>query len=232
MKCSICKQEGHNKRSCKKMTTSVLAPEIDAKNDVKVIEPVKVEMTSNGPTLTSVEFEICEKLYNKNNDLNTLYNNPNGIKYLMIRSFAKDDLVEISKEKDKKINIETLRINVFTTTDIEKIIQYTLGKKIPLSIDYANELSSELSKMCVESSSVHHDDFNSNMNKIIRSVDVSTYKKLEEEIEKKLVKQLKNYMTWQWYNQKCSDLIEDLILTQSNIVQTPRKIKNIDFFVK
>jgi len=86
--------------------------------------------------------------------------------------------------------------------------------------------------MCVESSSVHQDDFNSNMNKIIRSVDVSTYKKLHEEIEKKLVKQLKNYMTWQWYNQKCSDLIENLILTQSNIIQTPRKIKNIDFFVK
>lgn len=125
-----------------------------------------------------------------------------------------------------------LRINVFTTTCLENIIQYTLSKKIPLSTDYTNELSSELSKMCVESSSVHQDDFNSNMNKIIRSVDVSTYKKLQEEIEKNLVKQLKNYMTWQWYNQKCSDLIEDLILIQSNIIQTPRKIKNIDFFVK
>ena len=225
-KCSICKKEGHNRRSCKNTTTPVSAPKIEAKTDVKV------EMTSSGSTLTNVEFEVCESLYNKNNDLNTLYNNQDGIKYLMIRSFAKDDLIEISKEKDKKINIETLRINVFTTTDIEKIIQYTLSKKIPLSTDYANELSSELSKMCVESSSVHQDDFNSNMNKIIRSVDVSTYKKLQEEIEKKLVKQLKNYMTWQWYNQKCSDLIEDLILTQSNIIQTPRKIKNIDFFVK
>ena len=44
MKCSICKQEGHNKRSCKKMTTPVSAPKIDAENDVKVIPPVKVEM--------------------------------------------------------------------------------------------------------------------------------------------------------------------------------------------
>ena len=63
------------------------------------------------------------------------------------------------------------------------------------------------------------------MNKIIRSLDISTYKKLQEEIEQKLIKQLKRYMTWQWYNQKCSDLIEDLILTQSNIIQTPKKIK-------
>jgi hypothetical protein len=46
MKCSICKQEGHNKRSCKKMTTPVSAPKIEAKTDVKVIPPVKVEMSS------------------------------------------------------------------------------------------------------------------------------------------------------------------------------------------
>jgi len=58
-------------------------------------------MTSVDLTLKSAEFDVCEKLYNKNNDLNTLYSNPNGIKYLMIRSFAKDDLVEISKEKNK-----------------------------------------------------------------------------------------------------------------------------------
>ena len=140
MKCSICKQEGHNKLSCKKTTTPVSAPKLDA--GIKVIPKVKEEMNSCGSTLTNVEFEVCEKLYNKNNDLNTLYNNPNGIKYLMIRSFAKCDLVEISNEKDKKITIENLRINIFTTTTVEKIIQYTLSKKIPLSTDYANELSS------------------------------------------------------------------------------------------
>ncbi len=47
MKCSICKQEGHNKRSCKKTTTPVSAPKIDAENDVKVIPQVKVEMSQS-----------------------------------------------------------------------------------------------------------------------------------------------------------------------------------------
>ena len=46
MKCSICKQEGHNKRSCKTMTTPVSAPKIETKTDVKVEPPVKVEMES------------------------------------------------------------------------------------------------------------------------------------------------------------------------------------------
>jgi hypothetical protein len=77
MKCSICRQEGHNKRSCKKTTTPVSAPKLDAETDIaetdiKVIPQVKVEMTSSGSTLTNVDFEVCEKLYNKNNDLNTL----------------------------------------------------------------------------------------------------------------------------------------------------------------
>lgn len=44
MKCSICKQEGHNKRSCKKMTTPFSAPKIEAETDLKVKAPVKVEM--------------------------------------------------------------------------------------------------------------------------------------------------------------------------------------------
>lgn len=47
MKCSICKQEGHNKRSCKTMTTPVSAPKIEAKTDVKVEPTVKVEMTED-----------------------------------------------------------------------------------------------------------------------------------------------------------------------------------------
>jgi len=36
MKCSICKQEGHNKRSCKMLTVPVSAPKIEAETDVKV----------------------------------------------------------------------------------------------------------------------------------------------------------------------------------------------------
>ena len=52
MKCSICKQEGHNKRSCKKMTTPVSAPKIEAETDVKSKLPVKVEM--------SIVDKICE----------------------------------------------------------------------------------------------------------------------------------------------------------------------------
>jgi len=45
MKCSICKQGGHNKRSCKK-STPVSAPNIEAETYVQVIQPVKGEMAA------------------------------------------------------------------------------------------------------------------------------------------------------------------------------------------
>jgi hypothetical protein len=43
MKCSICKKEGHNKRSCKKTTTLVSVPKLSAETDITVIPLVKVE---------------------------------------------------------------------------------------------------------------------------------------------------------------------------------------------
>jgi hypothetical protein len=48
MKCSSCKQEGHNKRSCKKTTTPVSAPKLNAEPDIKVIPQVKVEQETEG----------------------------------------------------------------------------------------------------------------------------------------------------------------------------------------
>jgi hypothetical protein len=44
MKCSICKQEGHNKRSCNNIITPVSASKNKAKSDVKVKTVVKTEM--------------------------------------------------------------------------------------------------------------------------------------------------------------------------------------------
>ena len=42
MTCSICKQEGHNRRSCKKMTP-VSAPKLNDETDIKVVTQIKVE---------------------------------------------------------------------------------------------------------------------------------------------------------------------------------------------
>ena len=69
MKCSICKQEGHNKRSCKTMTTPVSAPKIEAETDIKVEPQVKVEMSRFPkwyciPEIPPSDFILCcEPIY-------------------------------------------------------------------------------------------------------------------------------------------------------------------------
>lgn len=56
MKCSICKKEGHNKRSCK-MTMPVSEPKIEVKTDVKVIP----EMTSKIEDLETLQSTLTNK---------------------------------------------------------------------------------------------------------------------------------------------------------------------------
>ena len=62
-----------NKKFHPKKKTSVPAPKIDVGTNINVEPAVKVDMSSDITSLINAEFEICEKLYNKNTDLNTLY---------------------------------------------------------------------------------------------------------------------------------------------------------------
>ena len=96
MKCSICKQEGHNKRSCKNITTSVLPPKIEAKTDVKIESSVKVEMTSKIEDLETLQ----EVLQNKEaqRGLITLYTQSQSE---CTRNGACGMEVGMSREKDQ-----------------------------------------------------------------------------------------------------------------------------------
>jgi hypothetical protein len=61
MKCSICKQEGHNARSCKKITIQVSAPKMDFENDVKVIPQVKVESVMSSESAHNMLIGIIQQ---------------------------------------------------------------------------------------------------------------------------------------------------------------------------
>lgn len=60
MKCSNCKQNGHNKRCCKKMTKRVSPPKIEGETDVNGKAPVKVEITLQTEDIGKMfEMAIC-----------------------------------------------------------------------------------------------------------------------------------------------------------------------------
>jgi hypothetical protein len=57
MKCSTCKQEGHNQRSCNKMTTQGSTVTSNEETDVVKVEPVVKAKTSKLKTITKEEAE-------------------------------------------------------------------------------------------------------------------------------------------------------------------------------
>lgn len=65
MKCSICKQEGHNKRSCKTTTTPVTAPKIEAETDVKATASVKVEQEMSSESVHNMLIRIIQRQKDK-----------------------------------------------------------------------------------------------------------------------------------------------------------------------
>ena len=76
MKCSICKQEGHNKRSCKNMTTPVSAPTIEAETVVNVIQPVKVEQEMSSESVHNMLIRIIQQQKEKEDKQDIWKNSP------------------------------------------------------------------------------------------------------------------------------------------------------------
>jgi hypothetical protein len=71
MICSICKQEGHNKHSCKTIITPVSASKNEAKTDLNVKPPVKVEMTEDAYTETLLKEQYALHKTYVNGRINT-----------------------------------------------------------------------------------------------------------------------------------------------------------------
>jgi hypothetical protein len=67
MKCSICKQEGHNKRSCKKNTAQVSSPKIETETDIKAETDIEIE------SVEMIEDTYTKDLLKEQYDLHKAY---------------------------------------------------------------------------------------------------------------------------------------------------------------
>lgn len=196
------------------------------------------QLVSNSNMLelaTTQDFTLLDSEYNKSKDFKSLYERPFSTLYLMVRSLKKENLHELLTEYNipfnKKDKLDVKKQKVFENVNESKIIKYLLGNKTYMDDNKILELKNELKKVCEEKCSVHNDNFNGNLNRIIRNPDTYTLEMLESQIDN-LKKQLESYAKWQWYNQKCSDLNENIIKSQKNIIPTLRPISKIDFFCK
>ena len=152
----------------------------------------------------------------------------------MVRSLTKENLNHLLSENHSdvlKAKTDEKKQYVFENIDCQKLVDYMCESKEFMAEEDIQTLQDELMKICTEECHVHNDDFNGNLNRIIRNTSVLTIKDLDNNLSN-LKSQLDGYAKWQWYNQKCSDLNENLIKKQKNIIPTLRPIAKIDFFVK
>jgi hypothetical protein len=76
MRCSICKQSGHNKRTCKKMTAPVSAAKIEEETDVKEVPHVKVEPEMSSETAHNMLISIIQQQKEKEEKQDIWGNSP------------------------------------------------------------------------------------------------------------------------------------------------------------
>ena len=179
-------------------------------------------------------FQLLDQNYNKSKDFEYFYSLESSNKYLMIRSLKKENLNHLLSENHSdmlKAKSDEKKQCFFENIDCQKLADYMCESKEFMVEEDIQTLQDELMKNCTEECHVHNDDFNGNLNRIIRNTSVLTIKKLDDNLTN-LKSQLDGYAKWQWYNQKCSDLNENIIKKQKNIIPTLRPIAKIGFFVK
>jgi hypothetical protein len=113
MKCSICQQKGHNKRTCKKITTPVVVPQNEAKTDVKVEPVVTVE--------TEAKIEDLESLKN-----------------VLENTEAQRGLISLYKQTQSECTrngVCGMEVGMAREKDQGAVLKYFLGAKINLEID-------------------------------------------------------------------------------------------------
>jgi predicted nucleic acid-binding Zn-ribbon protein len=117
MKCSICNQCGHNKRSCKKMNTPVSASNIEAETDVNRTLDVEIRM--------NIDSQIRETLESNNHNSKQYHFDTLRSKYPCLERCSNEELEDISNT----VNSHSQSIRCKNGGNFEKIIEDLLQKK-------------------------------------------------------------------------------------------------------
>jgi hypothetical protein len=185
---------------------------------------------------------------------------PEGVRYLKIRTLIDVEPLKASNklkyflQKSLKISVSR-RINRQLVNEIRKKIFFNekisqreiddLLKKVYLElrcyrykyIDF-EKVKRSVSKIAKEGDEyweawkgVYRDDIRQHIqHHFVRTVLIQSYDELLDKIDKELNPIVKGYVIISWYNQWCSTIIEDYILTHPNVVPTARRIDKVDFF--
>ena len=178
---------------------------------------------------------------------------PEGVRYLKIRTLVDVEplkasrklrnFLQIPKNKAKGKIINETRKKLFFDKNFSDEQLNKLLKEVYLELRSFRKINfdkikSGVSKIAQEGdkyweawNSVYRDDIRQHIqHHFVRTLRIQSYEELLEKINRELNPVIKGYVTISWYNQWCSTVIEDFILTNPKVIPTARRIDKVDFF--
>lgn len=160
-----------------------------------------------------------------------------GVRFLKIRSLAKEHLVELCVGQGietTNIEIWELRKSLFLSRISEERIGSYIRDKYESQRQQERreeqEIKRELQRLQTYQSSVWLGNVDSMLQRTVRRV--KDLKELEEQIQQTLLPMVGNYVKWSWYNQWTERIIGNMFTDHEEVIPTLRRVKAVDFFLR
>ena len=178
----------------------------------------------------------------KQNKIRDLYRDPQGLRFLKLRSLYRasrpqyvEELLKVSgcdiRLTQNMRHLQALYESTITDEDIDNTVCAIYNEERSERTAHEKELISELYKLKVfDWGGLHQNSLEktivNNYVKKIRSLD-----DLSERIDAELHDSMRNYVLCSWYNHWTSIIIEDIFKDHAAVLPTVGQIKKIDFFI-
>ena len=160
-------------------------------------------------------------------------------RFLLVRSLDKNNLREILEKlkiTQNSNNIRDLGKSVYESDiTISQLLDYIESKRDDLIKERESELdgiSNILSKIPVVNCGVRNDKVDDIVKGFVRNKSIKEYEDLVKELDNNVLKKVRQYCLWSYYNQNSNDIIELAFLKHKKVIPTLRKIHDIDFFIR
>jgi len=194
-------------------------------------------MSDRTSTDRSEHFSNLRRLYERRGDSAQITREDGGVRFLKVRSLAKDHLVELCEEQGIETNgreIWELRKSLFLSEISEERINSYIREKYELQRQQERQeeevIKQELQRLQTYQSSVWLGNVDSMLQRTVRRV--KNLSELEEQIQQRLLPMVSNYVKWSWYNQWTERIIGNIFTDHEEVIPTLRRVKAVDFFIR
>lgn len=190
-------------------------------------------------------FDILYKEFSetKNGDLCSFYDKYKtdsvGTRFLLIRTFDAANIERILNlhtieynSRDEITLMEILYNSPIQIPDLVNYIESNRARLIQERIGELEGLQKLIQELPVVECGIRDDNIDALVKEFTRNKELKDINIVNQFLSNQVIPRFKQYCLWSFYNQTTNDIIEIYLLQHPKVIPTPRKIINIDFFLK